>query len=153
MVVVGGESVTIPTARLVCGEVWGGFPARSGEVSARSRSMSTSPSSSVSVSGRELSVEVDPEASALRVGGARVESQRGRAIIVPLRSRAETVTVPTGVIERTGVLPKEVSGEVVESTEAADEGGSWVASAMGSSLVSGVMSNHLLGNCAERGLT
>jgi len=95
--------------------------------------MSTSPSSSVSVSGRELSVEVDPEASALRVGGARVESQWVRAMIVPLRSRAETVTVPTGVIERTGVLPKEVSAEVVESTEAADEGGSWVASVMGSS--------------------
>ena len=72
--------------------------------------MSTSLSSLVSVSGRELSVEVDPEASALRVGGARVESQWGRA------------------------FPKEVSAEVVESTEAADEGGSWDASLMVSSL-------------------
>ena len=106
--------------------------------------MSTSPSSSVSVSGRELSVEVDPEASALRVGGARVESQRGRAIIVPLRSRTETVIFPAGVVERTGVPPKEVSAEVVESTEVADEGGSWVASAMGSSLSSGAMSNDRL---------
>ena len=103
--------------------------------------MSTSPSSSVSVSGRELPVEVDPETSALCVSGTRVESQRGWTIIVPLLSWAETVTVPTGVIERTGVLPKEVSGEVVESTEAADEGRSCVSSVMGSSLVSGVMSN------------
>ena len=52
------------------------------------------------------------------------------------------MTVPTGGIERTGVLPKEVSGEVVELTEAADEGRSGVSSVMGSSLVSGVMSNH-----------
>jgi len=96
-------------------------------------------------------VEVDPEASALRVGGARVESQWGRAIIVPLRSRAETVTVPTGVIERTGVLPKEVSAEVVESAEVADEGGSWVPSVMGSSLVSGVMSDDLLGDWVRNG--
>ena len=96
-------------------------------------------------------MEVDPEASALRVGGARVESQWGRAIIVPLRSRAETVTVPTGVIERTGVLPKEVSAEVVESAEVADEGGSWVPSVMGSSLVSGVMSDDLLGDWVRNG--
>ena len=54
----------------------------------------------------------------------------GQAIIVPPRSRAETVTVPTGVIERIGVLPKEVSAEIVESTEAADEGGSWDVSVM-----------------------
>ena len=131
MAVAGGESVAIPTARLVCGEVLGGFPARSGEVYARPRSVSTSLSSSVSVSGRELSVGVDPEASALRVGRARVESQWVRAIIVPLRSRVETVTVPTGVIEKTGVVPKEVSVEVVETTEAADKGGSWVASVIG----------------------
>ena len=36
MVVAGGESVTMPTARLVCGEVRRRFPGRSGEVSARS---------------------------------------------------------------------------------------------------------------------
>ena len=45
-------------------------------------------------------------------------------MIIRLRSRAETVTVSTGVAERTGVLPGEVLVEVVESTEAADEGGS-----------------------------
>ena len=122
MVVVGGEPVMIPAARLVCGEVWGGFPRHSGEVCARSRSMLTSSSSSVSVSGCESSVEVDPEASALRIGGARVESQRGRTMIVPLRSQAGVVTVLMGVIEQTGALPKEVSGEAVESTEAADKG-------------------------------
>ena len=75
----------------------------------------------------------------------------GRAIIVLLRSQTETVTVPVGVIERTGVFLKEASEEVVESTEAADaEGGSWVTSVMGSSLVSpGVMSNDPLGDCVE----
>lgn len=82
-----------------------------------------------------------------------MESQWGRVIIVPLRSRAETVTVTTGVVERTGAPPKEVSAEVVESTEAVDEGGSWVTSVMGSSLVSGAMSNHLLGDRVGRGLT
>ena len=46
-------------------------------------------------------------------------------------------------------FPKEVSEEVVESTEAADEGGSWVTSVMGLSLVSGVMSNDPLGDCIE----
>lgn len=69
--------------------------------------------------------------SAPRVG---VESQQGRAMAVLLCSRAETVNVPA---ERTSVLSKEVSREVVELTEAADEGGSWVAPAMGSSLASG----------------
>ena len=115
--------------------------------------MPASPSSSVPVSCRELSVEVGPEASAFRVGGARVNSQRGRAIIVPLRSRTETVMVQKGMIERTGVLSKEVSAEVLESTEAADEGVSRIASVMGSFLVSGVMSDRLVGDCTEWGLT
>ena len=59
-------------------------------------------------------MEVEPEAPALRAGGARVESQWGQAIIVPLCSRMETVTVPMGVTERMGVPPKEVSAGVVE---------------------------------------
>ena len=46
-------------------------------------------------------------------------------------------------------FPKEVSEEVVESAEAADEGGSWVTSVMGLSLVNGVMSNDPLGDCVE----
>ena len=57
-----------------------------------------------SVAGCELSVEVDPEASTLLVGGERVESQWVQAMIVLLHSQVEMVTVTMGVIDQTGVL-------------------------------------------------
>ena len=43
------------------------------------------------------------------------------------------------------MLPKDASTEIAESTEAADEGGSWDEFVMYSSLVSGVMSEHFVG--------
>ena len=125
-----GESVMISC------ETQGVFPAHSREVSARSRPMSTSPLSSVSISGCELSAEVDPEASALCVGGARVKSQRSRTIIIPPHSWMETVAILTGIIEQTDIPLKEVSGEVIGSAGAEDEGESHVAPVTGSSSVS-----------------
>ena len=130
-----GESVMISTACLVC-ETWGVFPARSREVSPWSRPISTSPLSSVSIPGCGLSAEVDPETSALCVGGARVKSQWSRTIIIPPHSLMETVAILTGIIEQTNIPLKEVSGEVIGSAGAEDEGESHVAPVTGSSSVS-----------------
>jgi len=58
-------------------------------------------------------MEVDPRASTPYVGGTRAASRRSRAIIVSLRLWTEMVVFPTGVIEKTGVLLKGVSGEGV----------------------------------------
>lgn len=87
-------------------------------------------------SGHKLSVEVAPG----------IPTPSGANGVAQLLSRGRMVSVPVESVKRIGTFPKEALAEVVESTEAADEGRSWVTSAMGSSLVKGVMSNDPLGD-------